>query len=235
MATNWKKYSYTARKEARHNILIISFIIIAVFILYILITSYLITAYKVQADTMQPTFQSGDFILSSPLSKLGTIKRGELVLVVPQSDFEQSAFKKILNEIIGFVTFQYYRPMDPARTLANRTEIRRIIGMPGDSIYMEDFILHIKPNGQEHFLTEFEVTESNYNVKIENLPEGWTKDLPFSGSMQEIKLAQNEYFVLCDNRIASTDSRFWGAIDGKKAIKGKILLRYWPFNRFGRP
>ena len=69
------------------------------------------------------------------------------------------------------------------------------------------------------------------NVTIENLPENWDTALPFSGAYPEITLKEGEYFVLCDNRIASSDSRLWGPLQADTQIKGRILMRYWPFSR----
>ena len=41
-------------------------------------------------------------------------------------------------------------------------QLRRVIGMPGDIIYMRDYVLYVKPAGEKHFLTEFEIIEKNY-------------------------------------------------------------------------
>jgi len=46
----------------------------------------------------------------------------------------------------------------------------------------------------------------------------------------ETTLEDDEYFVLGDNRNASSDSRRWGEVN-KKFIIGRAWLRAWPFNR----
>ncbi|MCX6730136.1 MAG: signal peptidase I, partial [Candidatus Portnoybacteria bacterium] len=48
----------------------------------------------------------------------------------------------------------------------------------------------------------------------------------------EVQLSDDEYFVLGDNRNASSDSRKWGEVD-KKLIIGRAWLRAWPFDRLG--
>lgn len=49
---------------------------------------------------------------------------------------------------------------------------------------------------------------------------------------KEIKLKNDEYFVLGDNRDASSDSRIWGPVP-KKMIIGRSIVRLWPLNKIG--
>ena len=137
----------------------------------------------------------------------------------------------MVQKIVAFFTFQLVNPFSANQPSQAKPFVRRVVGIPGDTLYMEDFVLHIKTKDGEHFLTEFEVTKNDYNVKSENLPENWDTSLPFSGSYPEITLKEGEYFVLCDNRIASSDSRLWGPLQATTQIKARILMRYWPFSR----
>ena len=228
----YKFTSYTERRAKRFKIFRIAFIIFLMFIVYQLISSYLIMTYRIQADTMQPTFSSGDMIITAPFySAQKDIERGTLVTVEPIERPQQSLFEKTAQKITAFFTFQLVKPFASKQPSQAKPFIRRIIGIPGDTIYMEGFVLHIKTKSGGHFLTEFEVTENDYNVTIENLPENWDTSLPFSGAYPEITLKEGEYFVLCDNRIASSDSRLWGPLQAATQIKGRILMRYWPFSR----
>jgi signal peptidase I len=130
--------------------------------------------------------------------------------------------------------FQKFHPFADGHAWGERPSIRRLVAFPGDSIYMEDFVLHVKAKGSTHYLTEYEVAGNTYNLTIDKLPENWTKDLPLSDHMAERVLGANEYFVLCDNRITASDSRSWGSIPASR-IKGKVLFRYWPFSHAGKP
>ncbi len=228
----YKYTSYTEQRAWRAKIFKILAVILAVFIGHLLLSSYVMTVYRVSADTMQPTYTAGDVVLTSPLPALHKdFKRGALVVVEAFEKPQQGIFSGLVQKLTAFVTFQIVHPHNNEDSHI-KPSIRRIVGLPGDTIYMDSFILYIKTKDSRYFLTEFEVAKQDYNVKIEKLPENWNSSLPFSGFYPKTTLKENEYFVLCDNRIASGDSRLWGPLHGQTQIKSKILMRYWPFNRF---
>lgn len=228
----YKFTSYTERREIRFKILRILVIVFLIFVFQQLIRSYIISTYRMQAETMQPSFHSGDMMITAPF--YGTqknIERGTLVVVEPIEKPARGFFPTVLQQAISFFTFQLVNPFGAGGSSQAKPFIRRIVGVPGDTIYMSDFVLHIKTKDGGHFLTEFEVAENDYNIKIENLPENWDSSLPFSGTYPQITLQEGHYFVLCDNRIASNDSRLWGSMQVESQIKGRVLMRYWPFSR----
>lgn len=230
---HYKYASYTERRLNRFKIFRICVIAVLLFIFQLLIRSYILTTYRIQTTTMQPAFTAGDLIISSPLYSVQPgIERGTLVMVEPFEKCRLPFWQNILQEAALFATFQLFAPFADTTPLHAKPFVRRIVGMPGDTVYMENFVLHIKTKENSHFLTEFEVAEKNYNVNIESLPENWDTDLPFSGTYPEITLKDGEYFVLCDNRIASGDSRLWGPVRADVHIKSCILMRYWPLAHF---
>ncbi len=226
-----KGYSYTEQVARRKFFLVCVFFLAILIIIYNLTTIYLFKTYKIESVTMQPTIDVGDFIVITPLFKADEdARRGELVLRKPLYENDMNILQKIANGISGFFTLNMYKPFSLNKKPALKKGFYRIVAIPGDSIYMEDYVLHVKPANQEHFLTEFELTEIDYDITVKNMPENWTKDLPFSGSMKTITLADDEYFLLCDNRVGTLDSRFLGAVKSKD-IEGKVLFRYWPFKK----
>lgn len=96
--------------------------------------------------------------------------------------------------------------------------IKRVIGLPGETIQIKDGVVFI--NGEQ-------LTEDVYGITdyIEN-----------PGIAEEpIRLGENEYFCLGDNRPVSYDSRYVevGVIDQSEII-GKVWIRIWPFSLFGK-
>lgn len=93
--------------------------------------------------------------------------------------------------------------------------IKRVIGLPGETVQIKGSTIYIdgKP-----------------------LKENYGKDpIDYAGIAEKpIKLGDDEYFVLGDNREISRDSRYEevGKVK-RKNIEGRAVLRIYPFNKFG--
>ena len=144
---------------------------------------------------------------------------------------EHKFYEKVWHNISSFFTAQQYDSYGNKSFPDTNNQLRRVVGMPGDEIYMQDYVLYIKPAGEKHFLTEFEIVENPYNVTFFVPPADWDTEIGVKGSFDEITLGYNEYFVLADNRKSSDDSRLWGAVKSED-IKAKVLLCYFPFKNF---
>ncbi|OGZ35006.1 MAG: signal peptidase I [Candidatus Portnoybacteria bacterium RIFCSPHIGHO2_02_FULL_40_23] len=94
--------------------------------------------------------------------------------------------------------------------------IKRIVALPGETIEIHDKKIIIYNQG---FKEGVVLDESSY---LANGLNTW-------GDIKVI-LASNEYFVLGDNRGASSDSRQWGVLPQKDII-GRVWIRAWPFEK----
>lgn len=93
--------------------------------------------------------------------------------------------------------------------------IKRVIGLPGDNVYIKDSTLYIN---NEKFTEDYISKDLKYK-------DFYLKDLGYD------KVPNDMYLVLGDNRVDSLDSREIGLIS-KKDIIGKIVFRFWPLNQF---
>lgn len=147
-------------------------------------------------------FVAQPFIVSGA-SMETTFSTGEY-LIVDQLTYHIDVPKR--GEVI---VFRY--PKDPSKFF-----IKRIIGLPGDTINI---------SGKE--------------VKIANethpegiiLNESYIIDMKPSATLTET-LGPNEYFVMGDNRDASSDSRVWGVLHRDKIV-GRAFLRLFPLSEIG--
>lgn len=93
--------------------------------------------------------------------------------------------------------------------------IKRIIGMPGETVQIKDGMIYI----------DDEMLWETYGAEV----------MEYSGvAVDPIELGEDEYFVLGDNRNNSSDSRdpSVGNVH-KDQIIGKAFIRIWPLNKFG--
>ncbi|MBR1615783.1 MAG: signal peptidase I, partial [Treponema sp.] len=92
------------------------------------------------------------------------------------------------------------------------------------------YVVYIKPKNESHFLTEFELIDKKYDVEIFTAPTGWDINLGAKSGTKPIVLGEGQYYLLGDNRMECIDSRLWGPVK-KNAIKGRVVLQYFPFNK----
>lgn len=243
MPAKWHKYSYSAQRQERRTAFIVLLFVAVFAAVFFIAHSFLFTMYIVRSQTMEPSLSDGDYVISTPLYHtksssgggiplLANASRGDLVVIVPPIKPDLGFIQKSVNTIVAFATLQRVHVFGNPQSLVSRPVIRRIVGLPGDTIYLDKSILHVKTPESAHFLTEFEIVTRDYDLEIDSLPDGWSDALPFSDSAGEITLGEDDYFVLCDNRLNESDSRAWGPVTGSR-IRAKVFFRYWPFSEFG--
>ena len=176
-------------------------IFLLAFIIIVPIRIFLFQPFFVQGASMEPNFENNEYLI---INELG-YKETDLNIGQNQI-FKVNSFKSIERQTV--VVFRY--PKDPSKFF-----IKRIIGLPGEKIEIKNGIIRIYnvqyPNG-------FVLDESAY------LSPSLVTNADLS-----INLADDEYFVMGDNRPFSSDSRSWGPIK-KSDVIGKVLLRAWPLN-----
>jgi signal peptidase I len=101
------------------------------------------------------------------------------------------------------VIFRY--PKDPKKYF-----IKRIIGLPNETVDVDNGAITITSDAHKDGF----VLDQPY---VEHQALGKTR----------FELKDGEYFVMGDNRNASSDSRFWGALP-RENIVGRAWLRLWP-------
>ncbi|MGX7192105.1 signal peptidase I [Enterococcus moraviensis] len=113
----------------------------------------------------------------------------------------------------------------PAPDEPKKNYIKRVIGLPGDTIEYRDDVLYINDKEvKEPYLNEFK------EALTDGLP--LTFDFTLNEVTGETKVPDGQYFVMGDNRRNSKDGRMIGFIS-KDKILGDVKFVLWPLNRFG--
>jgi len=215
-----------------------------VFLCYEILSGFFLSNYSTKSISMEPTIAPGDRVLATPLafgpsSFLGKLpglakpERGDIVVARPNYAKRPGFWGGLFDSFVSFVTFQLVSPAAGGfEGILSAPTLLRVVGVPGDTIAMEDYVFKIKAEGTDQSLTEFELSTKRYDVSHDEAPELWSADLPDSGHMDARTLGKDEYFLAGDSRSSSSDSRLWGPVRLER-LQDKVLLRYWPPRRFG--
>ena len=167
-------------------------IAILIFVVVFAIVQISIGSYKVEMTSMDPTFKPNDCIMVDKLTyRFRGPHRGEVIILWPPKDRVSSA----------------------------NPYIKRVIGLPGETVEIRQGLVYIKTNNS-----------SEFRLLSEVLPG--VSENPKSRNDGTWEIAKGQYFVLGDNRDDSSDSSVWGTVPRGNII-GKTWLRYWPLSRFG--
>ena len=239
-----KRRSYAEAVQGRRKTGRMIGLVLVVFVCYEVLSGLFITSYSMQSQAMSPTVLPGQRILATPLAfgpntlfgkMLGFARpeRGDIAVVRPNYAKRGGLWSMLFDSFVRFFTFQL---VSPARNvpdgMLSAPILLRVVGLPGDTIQMDDFIFKVKAAGTDQFLTEFELSTKSYDISHSDPPKSWSADLPGSGHMDARVLSKDEYFLAGDNRSLSSDSRLWGSARSDRFL-AKAILRYWPPKSFG--
>lgn len=165
--------------------------IIKVFLIALIIVVpvryFLIQPFYVKGASMEPNFYDHEYLIIDELS------------------FRMR--EPVRGEV---VVFRY--PRNPSQYY-----IKRIIGLPGETVVIKEGDVFIQPEEGE----QFEVDESSY------LDDTVTTQ---TFNYSQLTLQEEEYFVMGDNRSSSYDSRHFGIVP-ERYLVGRAMVRVLPLDR----
>jgi len=165
----------------------------------VLLVVFVIQRNNVYGSSMEPNLYEGDVIFAQKISTyFDNYKRGDVV-ILDGSNLE------------GYTHDEYL--------------IKRVIGLPGETIKIENGKVYIKKVGA----SDFEELNEDY------LAPGTittVSGLGLAKGYNEITLSSTEYYCMGDNRVPSNDSRNLGPFSEDR-VKGVALFRVYPFTSIG--
>lgn len=194
--------------------------IVVAALLFVGIRSFLVQTFFITSGSMEKTLLVGDMLvvnraaLGSPIPFLGiripgysALRRGDIVVFDPP----------------------------PPDTMVGMKLVKRVIGLPGDTLQMRNQVLFIDGVARD----EPYVTHSG-NPDESNEWMRWQKDYilgtvdprsyaPTRDNWGPLVVPADAYFMMGDNREFSVDSRYWGLVE-RWRIEGRVSFVYFSYN-----
>jgi signal peptidase I len=200
--------------------------ICSVLVIGLFILTFLAQNFVIPSGSMEKTLLVGDHLLVDritlappakwmPLARYREPRRGDIVVFIkPVPDLDADGKPQYL-----FL-------------------VKRLIGVPGDHIHLNNGIVvingvaqspprdgEISPTGDLEFLDEY---PSIPPTPDHGATEAWSVDFPSHIENGELVVPPGKYFMMGDHRHNSLDSRYWGFVP-RENIVGRPLFNYWSF------
>jgi signal peptidase I len=216
-----------------------------VLLVVLLLRSFIAEPFRIPSSSMMPSLLIGDFILVNKFSyglrlpitnqkflAIGEPKRGDVVVF---------HFPGFPCQVDGHMVRSGDRScLDPNAPVPNENWIKRVIGLPGDTIAYHDHVVYL--NGKPLAYRDDGVYEGKGTAAEATGDELKTEELPghphpvlvdpnaplFTQGEGEWVVPPGHYFVMGDNRDNSEDGRFWGFLPEDK-LRGRAFLVWMSF------
>ena len=142
--------------------------LIIALLMYLVVSRFLAATFRVESVSMEPALVPSDRVVASylaygprvPFSSarfpgLGEPARGDLVVVQPPFFQEPTLIQRIFEPFVSFFTGQkatLRRDLFGARV--NSYMVKRLVGVPGDTLRMSAYAVSIRPRGATAFVPE---------------------------------------------------------------------------------
>lgn len=220
-------------RSGKESLIELVVIVVTALGLALLIQTLLVKPFRIPSESMVPTLEVGQRVLVNRVEgRWGSPERFDVVVFKPPPNAATNSCGVSAGE--EYLPGKVYRDESNENLLGQKmpcpkglpgkhTEnfIKRVIGLPGDRLKIVRGHAYI--NGKR--LPEpFVNPDSGCDD-----PDTFSSDCTFS---LEITVPPGTYYMLGDNRNASADSRYWGAVPAENIV-GQAFATYWPPSRIG--
>ncbi|MEP6492487.1 MAG: signal peptidase I [bacterium] len=195
-------------------------------IIYLFVKTLFVEAFRIPSGSMIPTLLIGDWLFVNKLAYGPTI---------PFTNSHLPGYTNPKHDDVVVFESPYQADNGPDFT---PTLVKRLKGMPGDTLYMRDGVLYLNGIAQRQGFAASNPTGDNSQIapnfdwqrKIEIKASrfGPPPAQPTLGNWGPLLVPSDHYFMMGDNRYCSKDSRYWGVVP-RANVRGRPLFVYYSY------
>lgn len=188
-------------------------------VIFLVLRTFIVESFVISSGSMERTLLVGDFLL---------VNKTVFGSPIPFTPWRVPGYgEPERGEIIVFRA-------DHAPGL---DIVKRVIGVPGDTLSMRDGRLYRNgaPQEEPYVMHDPSVPDAHHpdmNWQRRYLADGAAEEpyRPTRDDWGPVVVPPERYFMLGDNREHSLDSRFWGLVERQK-VKGKPFFVYYSYDK----
>jgi signal peptidase I len=206
--------------------------IVGALAIFLLLRAFLVEAYRIPSGSMIPTLLVGDWLF---------VNKAIFGAHVPFTHTSLPAYRDPRRgDVVVFVS-PYQADEDSAGRDPTPTLVKRLVGTPGDTLYMRNGVLYVNGIAQRQgygITAQVDPAMANsvdplFNwqkkVGVKSSRFGAAPAQPSHDNWGPLVVPPQKLFMMGDSRYNSKDSRYWGFVP-RENIRGKPLFVYYSYN-----
>jgi signal peptidase I len=196
-------------------------------LIYLFVKTLFIEAFRIPSGSMIPTLLIGDWLFVNKLAYGPTI---------PFTNTHLPGYTSPTHGDVVVFESPYQADNAPDFT---PILVKRLIGMPGDTLYMRQGQLYLNGIAQRqgfaaasNYVGDNSSVAPNFDwqhsIELKNTRFGAAPAQPTLGNWGPLLIPKEHYFMMGDNRYCSKDSRYWGVVP-KANVRGRPLFVYYSY------
>jgi len=200
--------------------------LVGAILIYLVVKTLFVEAFRIPSGSMIPTLLIGDWLF---------VNKAAYGPTIPFTNSHLPGYTSPKhNDVVVFVSpYQADNAPDFTPTL-----VKRLIGMPGDTLYMRDGVVNINgvPQRQGFAATNYKgdpnstdpLFDWQHKFELKDTRFGAPPAQPTHDNWGPLLVPKDHYFMMGDNRYCSKDSRYWGLVP-KDNVRGRPLFVYYSY------
>jgi signal peptidase I len=206
--------------------------IVGALAIFLILRAFIIEAYRIPSGSMIPTLLVGDWLF---------VNKAIFGAHIPFTNASLPAVREPRRgDVVVFVS-PYQADEDSAGRDPTPTLVKRLVGTPGDTLFMRKGVLYVNGIAQRQGYGASTPVNPEMANSVDPLFD-WQKKVGLRSSRFGAAVSQPNHdnwgplvvpprrlFMMGDSRYNSKDSRYWGFVP-RENVRGKPLFVYYSYN-----